>query len=370
MSSNDNFFKLSVGVSMSNLKCTLAEETNRFYKNEIESLLTELTNNGFDFIVFPIDKIDAHFLLSVQKTSSENIPISSIKISNWISTLKPNNNYSLDPFTRSDLVLPGNSWSNFVIFSMSSWITLDICDVSNEVIKFCSEAFQKQISWASHCGVYSVILPTPSPRLINNEWVCPNYARHVAECLSNYLQTRIWIRIPLIYQSQCSADNNRTMTGSELTNLDGWSVWNHIATIVNKPHLLSVALVLTSIVPCNQKVFERWLAEPIQAVIIPSHFFDSQNSCRLQLPRVYKNFISDLLRHNVQIIVEHNGNLKTALVSPEIEPLGKPYVINYVDISFTNEVKMLDDLKLIHKLLPPLSQVLFFDDSLILSKIM
>lgn len=95
-------------------------------------------------------------------------------------------------FSRSDVLLPSQQWTSFIIGKISRWLDLDSKDTTirrnNEL------AFKQELSWANHLTLPAVLLNTPSSE-------CTNYSRYVNEALS-YGNIELWI--PILLSAPCS----------------------------------------------------------------------------------------------------------------------------------------------------------------------
>lgn len=280
-----------------------------FTEEKIQLFLKEATENGLDFSVIPVDLVDADCYNVIRyngKLSDIATDVRQKYLGAWVDTRSQEGPYSLRPVVESDLILTGETWSSLMLFTLSPWILLDRESASPTSVKYCEEAFSHQLAWAAHCGVYAAILPTPVVNTEGSGWRCAQYARLLSKFLSPYLQTRVWIRIPLVatVTTDSTSADTANPTKRSLKVLGGWSVWNQLRTLLGNSPLVGIALELTSVVPEDGEVLQRWIAEPIRALIIPSSVFRANSSGDPALPKFLKNFVSKLMRHNVQLIIE------------------------------------------------------------------
>lgn len=195
-------------------------------------------------------------------------------------------------------------WTTSVVGKISPWIDLDsTCEASR-----CSseQAFEQEVAWADHLSVSAIMTPTvPTLDSIN-------YAANVQRMLCQTLSLECWIPIrltQLISNSTCSkivehptlwsvfmgkdelrTDDDPEPQESDETTLNGqrrgedeeeeeghderqpWTVWSQFRTLCDYPTRLGVVLEITENIPC-QSIVDRWLGEPIKAVVLPLAIF-------------------------------------------------------------------------------------------------
>eukprot|EP00735_Rhodelphis_limneticus_P001355 TRINITY_DN11955_c0_g1::TRINITY_DN11955_c0_g1_i1::g.16917::m.16917 TRINITY_DN11955_c0_g1::TRINITY_DN11955_c0_g1_i1::g.16917 ORF type:complete len:612 (-),score=151.45,sp/Q8GWT4/ANM15_ARATH/47.78/0.0,PRMT5/PF05185.11/1.9e-169,Methyltransf_26/PF13659.1/0.065,Met_10/PF02475.11/0.049,Methyltransf_20/PF12147.3/0.093 TRINITY_DN11955_c0_g1_i1:440-2275(-) len=195
-----------------------------------------------------------------------------------------------EPLTRSDLLLDSSQWNSTVVGLVSSWID---CDSPVSTRRKNSElALAEEIKWAAHLAIPAVI--APSPRLD-----CTNYASRVNGILLslNYLQ--FWLNVRM---TDFDGDENRP-----------WDAWNRFRTLCEQHPLLAVALELTSDLP-SQAAVERWLGEPVKAVIVPTSIFLTNKKGYPTLSRRHQEVMGEFFRYKIQVIIsgrpQHPAGMK------------------------------------------------------------
>jgi len=193
--------------------------------------------------------------------------------------------YELLPATASDLSADSKTWSSAVVGTLSEWLDPGP-DASQKHRDFCREALEKELHWASHLGVYGILLPPPlSTR-------CELYAAALGRrMLGGICTTQLMVRIPLV----------RECTGGQV---DGWQVWNTFRMLCDHNVRLQVALELTADLPTSERELERWFAEPIRAVIVPADIFLTNKQGFPVLSKRHKTFLMELFRYRVQVIIQ------------------------------------------------------------------
>ncbi|TMW67142.1 hypothetical protein Poli38472_012258 [Pythium oligandrum] len=191
------------------------------------------------------------------------------------------------PQTRSDLVLDSRGWTSSVVGNISKWIRPDAqCPRA----RLASEkAFKQEVAWATHLSVPAVLLPTPTPR-------CANYARLVNQSATQAQYLQFWVRVPLTTRSRESV----SLAEDDTEDLPSpWEAWNTLRTMCQYHPKVSVALEITADLPSNEEL-QRWLGEPVRAVLIPTDVFLTNRKGYPTLSQRHQRFFLDLFKYNIQ----------------------------------------------------------------------
>jgi len=226
---------------------------------DLRGLLQGASDAKFDFVVIPL----------FQHRSAEE---------------PKEGEYELQPSTASDLAVDSKTWSSAVVGTLSEWLDPGP-NASQATRDFCFQALEKELHWASHLGVYGILLPPPaSPR-------CEHFAAALGrQILSGICTTQLMVRIPLI----------REVDGGQV---DGWQIWNNLRLLCDHNVRLQVALELTADLPTTERELERWFAEPVRAVIVSADIFLTNKQGFPVLSKRHKGFLLQLFRHRVQVII-------------------------------------------------------------------
>jgi len=225
---------------------------------DLRSLLRDASEAKFDFVVIP--------LFDQPAEASES---------------SKNGSYELEPSTASDLVLDSKTWRSAVVGTLSPWIDLDKASTQQQRER-CRQALEKELQWASHLGVYGVILPAPrGPK-------CELYATALSRLmLGGVFTTQLMLRVPMLGED-----------------FDGWEMWNHFRLLCDQNTRLQVALELTADLPSTDREMERWFAEPVRAVILSADIFLTNKQGFPVLSKRHKTFLLSCFRHRVQVILQ------------------------------------------------------------------
>ncbi|CAG8462718.1 31176_t:CDS:10 [Gigaspora margarita] len=218
---------------------------------------------GYDFMILPITFPSYRRFLFEQLVDSVDI-----KETKFMEEWRKG-----QPFCREDLVVKNAG-------QVSNWINLDSPDhnirINSEVI------MRQQITWIGHVGITAVLIPPPSDFLMN-------YAR----CVNNIFGTVPYINIPLVLEDEI-LESNETVT---------WERWNKFRTLCENHVRLSIALEVTQNLP-EDNILDRWFAEPIRAVILPTNLFLSNAKGWPVLSKRHQAFIRKLIKYKPNFVIE------------------------------------------------------------------
>jgi len=230
-------------------------------EGELRDTLRQASDDRFDFVVIPL----------FAKPVNDADPC--------------DGSYKLQPSTLSDLAVDSKTWNSAVVGALSPWINPD-SKSKFEQQSVCREALEKELAWASHLGVYGIVLPPPSPK-------CELYASAVSRALLGGIIThQLLLRMPLMFES------------SDGTVTDGWETWNKFRLFCDSNSRLQVALELTADLPSTDRELERWYAEPVKSVIVPADVFLTNQKGFPVLSKRHKAFLLKFFKHNVNVIIQ------------------------------------------------------------------
>lgn len=228
---------------------------------DLRGLLQTASEAKFDFVVLPL----------FRKRTLESLAATG-------------GTYELQPSMASDLALDSKTWSTAVVGMLSEWIDPDLAP-NAERRGWCQDALEKELHWASHLGVYGIVLPPPSALH------CELYAACLGRLLlGGIFTTQFMLRIPLLLE------------GRNGHQIDGWDMWNNFRLLCDQNPRLQVVLELTADLPSTERELERWFAEPVRAVIVPTDIFLTNKQGFPVLSKRHKAFLLEAFRYKVQVI--------------------------------------------------------------------
>ncbi|KAA8896874.1 PRMT5 arginine-N-methyltransferase-domain-containing protein [Sphaerosporella brunnea] len=168
----------------------------------------------------------------------------------------------LDPLTADDVNLHPGPHISGVIAVTSSWIEVESPDplyahVSKQVLDM-------ELAYAAFCGLGHVVVGGPKTRQNIAE-----YAQAISAALSHSTYMQLLIQLPI---DDWVGDREALTTNLLYDPLSAWDAWNTIRTICRYSAQLTIALEIPPTLP-DPAVIQRWFAEPLRMLLIPSHTF-------------------------------------------------------------------------------------------------
>ncbi|KAL5020885.1 hypothetical protein ScPMuIL_000040 [Solemya velum] len=200
------------------------------------------------------------------------------------------------PLTRSDLALTSSDWNTLIVGKISPWIQVDSC--VPHIQRNSEAALKQELVFASHLGMPAILITLKNQRIAN-----------LARCLSEHLilnmfQQQYWIQVPLIsmrdQKERLTEDLDDTMDNILLD--DTWEWWHTFRTLCDNNKRVGVALELSADLP-SEDVLDRWLAEPIKAVVVPTSLFLTNKKGYPVLSKAHQAYVRKLLKMDIQIIL-------------------------------------------------------------------
>ncbi|XP_041376377.1 protein arginine N-methyltransferase 5-like isoform X2 [Gigantopelta aegis] len=195
--------------------------------------------------------------------------------------------------TRSDMVLSSQDWNSLVVGKTSPWLQVD--SQCLHIRRNSELAFREELLYACHLGMPSVMI-----RLKNKN--VTNLARCLNEHLiASFFQQQYWIQVPLMSaKDQCDeliegVDKNPILE-------DTWEWWHLFRTLCDNNKRLGVALELSADMP-SEGILERWLSEPVKAVILSTNLFLTNKKGYPVLSKGHQSFIRQLFKLDVQLVL-------------------------------------------------------------------
>ncbi|OQS03460.1 arginine N-methyltransferase [Thraustotheca clavata] len=199
------------------------------------------------------------------------------------------------PETRSDLVLDSRGWTSSVVGLLSTWVDFDS---SCELIRLTAEkVFKQEIAWASHLSLAAVMTPSLHATRSN-----ANYARLLNQAATQAQYTQFWVKVPLYYPGKFDEDDPSFV--------ETWEGWNSLRSMCEYNSKIYVALEITADLP-DKRILDRWLGEPIAAVIIPTEIFLTNKKGYPTLSKMHQKFFLQLFQHKIRYFIKgrpyHHG---------------------------------------------------------------
>lgn len=225
---------------------------------------------------------------------------------------------------RADRVLKSNEWGRLIVAELTSHLNVD------SEIEHIRDRSQKlladELGFASHLGVPAVWLTLTQPNNVQ-------LAKLISEKLHSGFSYSVWVNVPLIHPSRYSPIAEQEY--------DSWEWWNDFRTFCDYDKRLGLALDL-----CDVKHFlpacelNRWIGEPVKALVIPTSFFLINQHGKPVLSRAHQDIIKKFMTIDVQYIIKQDTEGDLSLYVRYLNFLGKKL---YVPDTMTDFVQGYED---------------------------
>jgi len=160
-------------------------------------------------------------------------------------------------------------------------------DAEDESVRHASEkAFKEELLWASHLAIGAIIVPCPN-------WKCENYAGNCKRHVKAMPRLNFWINIPLT-----------NAKGREDDHESPWAVWNKFRLLCGQTsNSLGILLELSPMLPVARSEIERWIAEPVKAVLIPTNIFLTNAKGFPVLSAAHQSILIEFFQKDIQFIL-------------------------------------------------------------------
>lgn len=200
-------------------------------------------------------------------------------------------------FTRTDLLLPGSDWSSLVVGKISPWIDVDS---SSKIIRNNSIlALKQELAFGAHLSLPAILIKLRGAENLQLSHILNN------TMLNSYLQ-QIWIHVPLFSNEELVEHElfrNQRKELDEKYSMDTWEWWNQIRNLCDNHRKLAPVLELNSKMLKSEEKINRWLGEPLKAVMIPTAVFLTNKKGYPVLSKDMQHAVQKFFKLNVQFII-------------------------------------------------------------------
>lgn len=182
--------------------------------------------------------------------------------------------------------------------------------------------FLQELGFAMHLGVPVIKISLNKKR---NTQLC----RLINEKFSSGLTSTFWITIPMVHPSQFSP------ICTEEEKEDTWEWWNDFATYCNYNKHLGLLLELPDKdnIPPDCEI-DRWIGEPVKALIIPTSYFLPNCNGKPVLSRAHQDLIQKFLAIDVQYIIKPDVEVDLSIYTKYLHFLGKKLYVREGNLDF------------------------------------
>lgn len=197
-----------------------------------------------------------------------------------------------------------------IIFHLSQWsnqivTTALIPDEHNDThfASLCGHELLSQAHWAAHLSLHAFCIGTNA--IFSPGFSCARTANTISSIASICSRSSIWFRCP----SHGSSKEH-----------DPWATWDAIRSLCNSKWNLGVAVEVCDASEPPEDAFEleRWIAEPVHAVIVRPSAFERNSRDLPIFPGWARQFVERMLQLHVQLVLSvDDGDGKEHMSSDE-----------------------------------------------------
>ncbi|KAL1922985.1 uncharacterized protein VTP21DRAFT_9361 [Calcarisporiella thermophila] len=247
--------------------------------DDLDGFIDYAQENGYDFASVPISRPE------YKRVLFDTSPISGISQSE---RLLQEEWRTGKPFSPEDLVIKTVDHSNFLFGHVADWLQLDSKDAN---VKINSElVLKKEIAWASHIGLSAVLFSLP----LSPKESFSNFARCVNLMIRMLPYGQIYVHLPISTQSKDGESSNDNLS---------WNRWSVLRNLCEHNPKLSIALEFTADLPEDTKIIDRWFAEPVKAIVLPTDIFITNARGYPVLSKWHQTIIRRFLKLNPNILI-------------------------------------------------------------------
>eukprot|EP00096_Caligus_rogercresseyi_P011740 TRINITY_DN4721_c0_g1_i1.p1 TRINITY_DN4721_c0_g1~~TRINITY_DN4721_c0_g1_i1.p1 ORF type:complete len:624 (+),score=187.06 TRINITY_DN4721_c0_g1_i1:30-1874(+) len=182
------------------------------------------------------------------------------------------------PFTRSDLILSSVDWGSLFVGVLSRDVNLE--SSLPRVRRIAEERISRELRYAAHLGLSAILLPLRKPENTN-------LARILSSFLLKTSTMQVWMKVPFYDEST-------------------WSWWNSFRGTCNHDRRVYLALELsaTNDAEVSPHILNRWLGEPVKALIVNTSLFLTNKKGFPVLPRCIQKLMRHFFALDVQCVLE------------------------------------------------------------------
>jgi protein arginine N-methyltransferase 5 len=140
----------------------------------------------------------------------------------------------------------------------------------------------------------------------------PAFAQALGANLNLLAYTQLWIRVPVMKSTGGDEDSD-TVDGP-------WKRWNALRSLLGHSTALVVALEIGPDLPEDKELLDRWFAEPIGCLILPTSTFLTNKQGYPVLSKAHQQVVRQYLPRNPYVVISHDVPATTpediAVLSP------------------------------------------------------
>jgi len=277
------------------------------FVSNLPPLLTEVINDGFDFLSVPL-------VHPRHRRDSAATGVSKARAG---------------AFTRSDLLLKSSSWTRSVVGKLSPWLwpAIEAQGPDGEFSpsrRNAEDALKQELAWASHLSLPAVLFPQLPHQNSNT-------CRLINQCVQQLPYYQVWVTVPLAdwsndrqdeggtaaaaaegsgvvpsspgHSSSSSTSSSSSPSSSSSSSPSPWHRWNKLRCLCERSQALFVALEVGPDLPEDEEEVARWEAEPVKVLLLHTSAFITNKKGFPVLSKRHQSVVKRFSKFNVQIVV-------------------------------------------------------------------
>ncbi|KAJ8952111.1 hypothetical protein NQ314_007604 [Rhamnusium bicolor] len=208
---------------------------------------------------------------------------------------------------RTDRVLKSSEWSRLVVGELTA--SIDVDSEVDHIREHSKHLFLQELGFATHLSVPAILIQLTKPNNIQ--------LAHILNAkLTSGFSYSVWVNLPIIHPSRYSPISE--------TEYDTWDWWNDFRTYCNYDKRLGLVLDIPDTkhtVPSCE--LDRWIGEPVKAIVIPTSFFLINQHGKPVLSRTHQDIIKKFMSIDVQYIIKPDSEGDLSLYIRYLHFLGK-----------------------------------------------
>ncbi|XP_049887187.1 protein arginine N-methyltransferase 5 [Pectinophora gossypiella] len=195
-------------------------------------------------------------------------------------------------FTRSDMVLSPQDWTTRIVAKLSPYFNVD--SPSPIVRQRHEDGLTEELCYCRGLGVPAIMLSLHGRDSDNLARILHTYFEN------NFHHTLIWVHVPMV----CPRTYRETPEGGDNEDAynDTWHWWSRFHELMDWDKRAGVVLELSADLP-SEEIVQRWLGEPIKAVIVPTSIFHNNKKGFPVLSKAHQHVVVSMVERDAQVIV-------------------------------------------------------------------
>ena len=200
--------------------------------------------------------------------------------------------------------------------------TINVDSEIDHVQRKSKALFLQELGFAVHLGV-------PVVKICLTKRHNGQLGRLVNEKLVHGFNSSFWVTVPMVHPSQYSP-----ICGQDEKD-DSWEWWNDFRTYCNYDKHVGVVLELPEVryIPTKSEV-DRWIGEPVRALIVPTSYFIMNTHGKPVLSRLHQELIQRFLSIDVQYIIKTDTEGDLSVYTKYLHFLGKKLYVSDTNLEF------------------------------------